>query len=123
MRNAAALTPPGQPRNRSRGFRKPILAVVFVVVAAWAMYGYVQEAYVGHRLSQQVADLRNQNALIAAQNEGYRKDIQAIGNGAADEEEARMNGYSKPNEKVFLVTAPPSPSPSPPPPPSKSPTP
>lgn len=88
-----------------------MLALVLAVIAAWAIYGYAQEAYVGHRLSQQVADLKNQNSLIAAQNDGYRKDIQAISNGAADEEEARMNGYSKANEKVFLVTAPPTPSP------------
>jgi cell division protein FtsB len=111
MRYAAALTPPGTPRPRSRGLRKLVLAIVFAVIAAWALYGYAQEAYLGHRLSQQVADLKNQNSLIAAQNDGYRRDIQAISNGAADEEEARMNGYSKANERVFLVTAPPTPSP------------
>jgi cell division protein FtsB len=121
MRYAAALTPPGTPRPRSRGLHKPALALVLAVVAAWAMYGYAQEAYLGHRLSQQVADLKNQNRLIAAQNDGYHKDIQAISNGAADEEEARMSGYSKPNEKVFLVTTPPTPSPSAPP--AQSPTP
>ena len=119
MRYAAALTPPGNPRPRSRGIGKPVLAVIVAVIAAWALYGYAQEAYLGHRLAQQVSDLRNQNALIAAQNDGYRKDIQAISNGAADEEEARLNGYSKPNEKVYLVTSPPPPSPSP----AQSPTP
>jgi len=93
--------------------RRPILVVVFVVIAAWALIGYAQEAFIGHRLEQQVADLRNQNAVIAAQNDGYRKDIQAIDNGSANEEEARLNGYSKPGEKVFLITDPPSPSPSP----------
>ena len=113
MRYAAALTPPGTPRPRAFRVRKPLLIVLFVVAALWALYGYAQEAYIGHRLAQQVADLKNQNALIAAQNAGYQKDIQAISNGSADEEEARQDGYSKPGEKVFLITAPPTPSPSP----------
>ena len=113
LRYASALTPPGTPRPRTFRVRKPLLILVFGVAAVWALYGYAQEAYIGHRLAQQVADLRNQNALIASQNAGYKKDIQAISNGSADEEEARQNGYSKPGEKVFLITAPPTPSPTP----------
>jgi len=109
---AKALTPPGAPRPRTFNVRRPVLIVVFAVIAAWALVGYAQEAYVGHRLAQQVADLRNQNAVIAAQNDGYRRDVQAIDNGSADEEEARLNGYTKPGEKVFLITDPPTPSPS-----------
>ncbi len=73
---------------------------------AWMAYAYAQEAYLAHRLSQQAADLRQQNALIADQNQGYHKDIQAISNGAADEEQARLNGYSRPRERLYLVTAP-----------------
>src|SRR5690348_9512931 len=113
MGYAAALTPPGNPRPRTFGVGRPLLILLFIVAAVWALYGYAQEAYLGHRLAQQVAELRNQNALIAQQNEGYRKDIQAINNGSADEEEARLNGYSKPNERVYLITEPPAPSPSP----------
>jgi len=112
MRYAAALTPPGTPRPRQLGVRKPILALVLGITAVWALYGYAQEAFIGNRLAQQVNDLRHQNAVIAAQNASYRKDIQGITTGTADEEEARLNGYSKPQEKVFLVTAPPTPSPS-----------
>jgi cell division protein FtsB len=114
MRYAAALTPPGTPRPRQLGVRKPVVVLLCCIAAGWAVYGYVQEAYVGHRLAQQVADLRHQNAQIAAQNASYKKDIQGITTGTADEEEARLSGYSKPQEKVFLVTAPPTPSPSPP---------
>jgi cell division protein FtsB len=112
MRYAAALTPPGTPRPRQLGVRKPIMALLFGVAAVWALSGYAQEAFIGHRLAQQVSDLRHQNAVIAAQNASYKKDIQGITTGTADEEEARLNGYSKPQEKVFLVTAPPTPSPS-----------
>jgi hypothetical protein len=38
--------------------------------------------------------------------------VEALSNGTADEEEARMSGFAKPTEKTFLVTTP-SPSPSP----------
>ena len=112
MRYAAALTPPANSRPRTFRVRKPILILILIAAAGWALYGYAQEAYIEHRLAQQVADLRNQNSLIATQNAGYKKDITEIGNGSADEEEARQSGYSKPGEKVFLVTTPPTPSPS-----------
>ena len=111
MRYTTALTPPGTPRPRSGGLRRIALGVVVVLAAVWALYAYSQEAYLSHKLGQQVSDLRQQNALIAAQNTGYHKDIQAITNGSADEEEARLSGYSRPQERVYLITAPPSPTP------------
>ena len=70
---------------------------------------HVQEAFLVHRLGQQVSDLRRQDALIGAQNQGYHKDITAITSGAASEEEARLNGYSRPSEKLYLVNGTPSP--------------
>jgi len=111
MRYTTALTPPGTPRPRTIGLRRIALTLVVLFAAAWALYAYAQEAYLSHKLTQQVSDLRRQNALIAEQNQGYHKDIQAITTGAADEEEARLSGYSRPQERVYLVTAPPSPIP------------
>jgi len=111
MRYTTALTAPGAPRPRTNGFRRIALTVVFFGVAVWALYAYAQEAYLTHKLSQQVSDLRGQNALIAEQNQGYHRDIQAITTGAADEEEARLSGYSRPQERVYLVTTAPSPTP------------
>ena len=98
---------------RTFGVRKLVILLVAAVALAWAGVAFAQEAYVSHRLSQQVTDLRKQNTEIAAQNAGYRKDVQGLTSGTADEEEARLNGYAKPNEKLYLVTTPPSPSPSP----------
>ncbi|HEV2216067.1 MAG TPA: septum formation initiator family protein [Candidatus Dormibacteraeota bacterium] len=115
-----ALAPPGVPRPRLVAARRTIVFVVVLFVAAWAAVGYAQEAYLGHRLSQQVSDLRQQNQVLAQQNQGYRRDINATNSGAADEEEARRNGYSKPYEHVYLVTGTPSPAP---PSPKASPTP
>jgi len=110
MRHSRALTVVGSVRTSSFGVRRTVLVVAAGGVLAWAGVAFAQEAYVGHRLSQQVSDLRKQNAEIAAENAGYRKDVQALTSGTADEEEARLNGYARPDEKLYLVT-PPSPSP------------
>jgi cell division protein FtsB len=101
--------------------RHVVVTSVIVAASIWAGVAFVQEAYIGHKLSQQVTDLRKQNTLLAAQNQGYKKDVQALTSGAADEEEARLNGYAKPQERLYLVTAPPSPSPKPAASPSASP--
>ena len=106
-----ALAPPGVPRPRLFAARRTIVLAVVLCAAGWAAIAYAQEAYLGHRLSQQVSDLRHQNQVLAAQNQGYHQDISAINSGAADEEEARRNGYSKPYEHVYLVTSPAPPSP------------
>jgi cell division protein FtsB len=87
---------------------------VVAVVAVWTAYAFAQEAYIGHKLSQQVTDLRQQNSRFAAENKGYRTDVQSVTSGAANEEEARLNGYARVGERVYLITEAPSPSPSPP---------
>jgi len=83
----------------------------FWFAAVWAAVAFAQEAYIGHKLVQQAADLRTQNVVLASQNRGYKKDVLAITSGSGDEEEARLNGYAKPQERLYLVTAVPSPSP------------
>ncbi|HET7338054.1 MAG TPA: septum formation initiator family protein [Candidatus Dormibacteraeota bacterium] len=116
MRSSKPLTVAGSVRTTSFGVRNVVLLIAAGIVLIWAGIAFAQEAYVSHRLSQQVSDLRQQNAQIAAQNAGYKKDVAALGNGTADEEEARLNGYAKPTEKLYLVTTPspvPTPSPSP----------
>ena len=114
MRSTRALSVAGSVRTNPFGLRNVVLLIAVCIVLIWAGVAFAQEAYVGHKLSQQVSDLRRQNAQIAAQNAGYKKDVAALSNGTADEEEARINGYAKPSEKLYLVTTPsPSPSPSP----------
>jgi len=104
----------GSARTSTLGVRKVFVAIVGAAALAWAGIAFAQEAYVVHRLNQQVTELRRQNAAISGQNAGYRQDVQALTNGTANEEEARLNGFARPNEKTYLVTSP-SPSPSPPP--------
>jgi cell division protein FtsB len=121
MRHSKAIVAAGTVRTSALGMRHALLLAAIVAVAIWAGVAFAQEAYIGHRLSQQAADLRKQNAVLAAQNQGYHRDVQAISSGAADEEEARLNGYAKPQERLYLVTAAPSPSPTPTTPPPASP--
>lgn len=123
MRHSKATVAAGTLHTNAFGVRHAVLAAAACVAVAWAGVAFAQEAYVGHKLSQQVSDLRKQNVELAAQNQGYRKDVQAITSGAADEEEARLNGYTRPNERLYLVAPVPSPSPTPSPAPRPTPRP
>ena len=102
-------------RTSAFGMRHALVVAAVFGALVWAGVAFAQEAYIGHKLSQQVADLRHQNAVLGAQNQGYKKDVQALTSGTASEEEARLNGYARPQERLYLVTAAPTPSPSPPP--------
>jgi len=121
MRHSKAIVAAGTLRTSAFGMRHAVVTCVILAASLWAGVAFVQEAWIGHKLSQQVADLRKQNTVLAAQNQGYRKDVQALTSGAADEEEARLNGYARPQERLYLVTAPPTPSPTPSASPSASP--
>jgi len=105
-------TAAGTHRVNAFTLRSTLILIAAGIVLMWAAVAFAQEAYISQRLGQQVTDLRHQNAQIAAQNAGYRKDVAALSNGSADEEEARMSGFAKPNERTFLVTTP-TPSPTP----------
>jgi cell division protein FtsB len=111
MRYSKTIVATGSVRSRTFGVRHAFLFAVVALAVLWAGVAFAQEAYVGHKLSQQAADLRHQNSVLAAQNQGYRKDVQALTSGAANEEEERLNGFAKPQERLYLVTATPSPSP------------
>ena len=120
MRQSKAISSVGTVRANSFGVRQLVVLIVVGVLAVWGGVAFAQEAYLSHKLSQQVADLRKQNAEITAQNAGYKKDVQGLTNGTANEEEARRNGYAKPNEHTYLVTTQPSPTPTPSPKPTPS---
>jgi cell division protein FtsB len=115
MRYNRVIVASGTLRTRAFGMRHALVVAVVFGALLWAGVAFAQEAYIGHKLSQQVADLRHQNTVLAAQNQGYKKDVQAITSGTASEEEARLNGYARPQERLYLVTAAPPPSPTPPP--------
>jgi cell division protein FtsB len=111
MRYNRVIVASGTLRTSAFGMRHALVLTAVLGALGWAGVAFAQEAYVGHRLSQQVAELRHQNAVLGAQNQGYKKDVQAITSGTAAEEEARMNGYARPQERLYLVTAAPTPTP------------
>jgi len=113
MRYSKALTVAGSVRTNTFGVRQAVIVLAVGIGLVWGGVAFAQEAYISHRLSQQVSDLRRQNTEIAAQNSGYKKDVKALQSGTADEEEARLSGFAKASEKLYLVTAAPSPSPAP----------
>jgi cell division protein FtsB len=113
MRYTKVMVANGTLRTNTLGLRHAVVIAVVAVGVIWAGVAFAQEGFIGHKLNQQVTDLRKQNAVLAAQNQGYKKDVQAITSGSADEEEARLNGYARPDERLYLVTAVPTPSPSP----------
>jgi cell division protein FtsB len=113
MRHSKATVAAGSVRTSGHGVRRTIIVAVVAVIAVWTAYAFAQEAYIGHKLSQQVADLHRQNARMAAENDGYRKDVLSTTSGAANEEAARQSGYARIGERVYLITEAPSPSPSP----------
>lgn len=123
MRHSKATAAVGTLRTNAFGMRQAVIVVIAGVALIWAGVAFVQEAYLSHKLNQQAAGIRQQNAQLAAQNQGYKKDLQAITSGAANEEEARQNGYARPNERLYLVAPPPSPAPSPSPSATASPSP
>ncbi|MGH7904192.1 MAG: FtsB family cell division protein [Candidatus Dormibacteraceae bacterium] len=75
--------------------------------AGWSAYSFGQEAYLGFRLNHQVAQLRSQNATLQEQNAGYHRDIGVLNSGAGAEEQARINGYARKGEQLYLVGQPP----------------
>jgi len=54
-----------------------VLLALLLAVAIWVAYAFAQEVLLNHQLNAQAADLRRQNAMVAAQNDGYRRDLLA----------------------------------------------
>jgi len=93
--------------------RRLLLRAGIVVLAGWAVVAFAQEAWTANRLAATASDLRDRNAQLQAQNEDYQRDIMAVKSGSAAEEVARQNGYSRPDEHLYLVSAPPPAAPAP----------
>lgn len=86
--------------------RRTLVRAGLLLIAAWIVVAFAQEAWTANRLSAQASELRHRNAALASQNADYERDIATVQSGAAAEEVARSNGYSKPDEKVYVVAQP-----------------
>ena len=83
-----------------------VLLAVLLAVTIWVGYAFSQEVLLNHQLNAQAADLRRQNSLVAAQNDGYRRDLLASSAGNAAGEDARAHGYARSDERVYVVGGP-----------------
>jgi cell division protein FtsB len=110
MRSSNVVTGSGGLRLPSK---RLLVLLLFGALAGWAAYSLIQESYLDFQLSRQAAQLQQQNDALSAQNDGYRRDTLALQSGSAAEEDARLNGYARSDEKVYLVASPPSPPPPP----------
>jgi len=107
MRPRRASASNGIVDQRVRLSHQTFLLAAMAVVGLWLLGSLIQELTLNQSLSQQAADVHNQNAALASTNDAYRKDIGAVTSGSAAEEEARKDGYARGNEKVYLVGTPP----------------
>jgi cell division protein FtsB len=89
--------------------RENIILLVVAVATVWMSWALVQEIGLRGQMSAQAAQLRQQNAQLAAQNHSSQQDAQNVQSGGWNEQEARMDGYTRQGEKVYIVAAPPSP--------------
>ena len=80
-----------------------VLLALLLAVAIWVAYAFAQEVYLNHQLNAQAADLRQQNVMVAAENDGYRRDLFASSAGTTAGEDARAHGYARSDERVYVV--------------------
>jgi cell division protein FtsB len=87
--------------------------LVLIVAAIWIGSSFAQKIYVAYRLNAEVRTLQRENDRLAEANKGYAGQLAAMAKPQGAEEQARLHNYVKPDEKVYVVAAPPTPSPSP----------
>ena len=106
MRPRRASASYGTVNRRVRPSHEAIILGLMALVGLWLIGSLVQQIALNRSLGQQAAELQRENAAMQSANDGYRSDIAAISSGAAAEEEARLNGYSRSDERVFVITSP-----------------
>jgi cell division protein FtsB len=106
MRRSTVVATAGKVNRRTPPTRELVLLVALAGVGIWMIGSFAQEALVSQGLERQASGLRQRNAALATQNAAYERDIEVMSSGAGAEEEARLNGYAKSDEKVYLVGRP-----------------
>ena len=111
MRHRRVEATAGVVDARSLIGRRMLTRLAVLLVAIWVAWAVAQEAWTANRLAAQASELRQRNAALQAQNADYRRDIGTVQSGAAAEEVARSSGYSRQDEKVYVVSSPAAPAP------------
>jgi cell division protein FtsB len=103
MRRSKVAATAGKVNRRTPPTRELAMLVALAGVGIWIAYAFAQEALLSQGLSHQAGQLEAGNA---ARNASYEKDIAVMSSGAGAEEAARLNGYARSDEKVYLVSRP-----------------
>ena len=106
MRRINTTTRVGKVNTPAPLSKQFVLLALLLVAAVWVAYAFAQEVILNRQLNAQAADLRRQNATVAAQNDGYRRDLLASSAGATAGEDARAHGYARSDERVYVVGGP-----------------
>jgi hypothetical protein len=106
MRRINTATRVGKVNKPAPFSKQLVLLALLLAVAVWVAIAFAQEVLLNHQLNAQAADLRRQNATVAAQNDGYRRDLLASSAGATAGEDARAHGYARSDERVYVVGGP-----------------
>ena len=83
--------------------------MIWVVVAGivlWGVWAFGSELVLNLRLNQQVQQLRDDNAQLAASNAETRKQLAVSGSPGSLEEAARKAGFARPGEQVYVIVKP-----------------
>ena len=103
MRRTNAIAAVGKVNIPAPLSKEFALLALMLVATLWVGYVFAQEALLNHGLSAKAADLRRQNATIAAQNVAYQRDLAVGSTGSAADEDARAHGYARSDERVYVV--------------------
>ncbi len=115
MRRINTTTRVGKVNKPAPFSKQLVLLALLLAVAVWVAYAFAQEAFLNPQLNAKAADLQRLNAIVAAQNDGYRRDLLASAAGVAAGEDARARGYARSDERVYVVGGPAPAAPNPPP--------
>lgn len=83
--------------------------MIWVVVAGiviWGVWAFGSELMLNLRLDQEVQQLREGNAQLAASNADTRKQLAVSGSPSSLEEAARKAGFARPGEQVYVIVKP-----------------
>jgi cell division protein FtsB len=83
-----------------------VIWLVVIAIVCWGVWAFGSELMLNLRLNQEVQQLRDDNAQLAASNDQTRKQLSGEGSAAALEEAARKAGFSKPGEQVYVIVKP-----------------
>jgi cell division protein FtsB len=83
--------------------------VIWIVVAGiviWGVWAFGSELMLNLRLDQEVQQLRDGNAQLAAANAETHKQLAVSGSPGSLEEAARRAGFARPGEQVYVIVKP-----------------